>query len=161
MAGNEVLGGGEAGRAMDKGDQRRAPRKRVLYEGRVVFNNRFSIIECTVRDLSATGAKIAFPHATPLPSEVELEIFKTRQNFRARVMWSDGKTHGLMFIDQAGTRLPPPETSPQAIAPEGALQRSGIPTSEIQAIVDEARHRIAQLAGVAPEAVRLKLEIDY
>ena len=142
-------------------DQRRASRKRVLYEGRVVFNNRYSIIECTIRDISATGAKIAFPHTTPLLPEVELEIFKTQQNFRARVMWSDGKSHGLMFIDQTGKGRTLPEITPQAIALEAAPQSRSATTIEIQAVIDETRHRIAQLAGVAPQAVRLKLDIGY
>jgi hypothetical protein len=60
----------------------------------VVFNNRFSLIECTVRDLSDTGAQIAFAHPVTLPPEVELEIPRKELSTRARVMWSDGKTHG-------------------------------------------------------------------
>ncbi len=119
-------------------EQRRSPRKRTLLEARVVFNNRFSIIECTVRDMSATGAKIAFPRATPIPEEIELEIPKTGQSRRARVMWSDGKHHGLMFLDEVGSEVP----------------------AAIQVVIDDARQRIAKLAGVPPEAVRLRLEID-
>lgn len=124
-------------------EQRRSPRKRTLLEARVVFNNRFSVIECTVRDMSATGAKIAFPHATPIPEEVELEIPKTGQSRRARVLWSDGKHHGLMFLDEVGS------AAPGADAP-----------TAIQAVIEDARRRIAKLAGVPSEAVRLKLEID-
>ncbi len=130
-------------------EQRRAPRKRTLYDARVVFNNRFSIIECTVRDISDTGARISFPHSTPLPPEVELEIFRTGQSFRARVMWSSGNQHGLMFIDETGQNTVPAQ---EPLLPSHAT---------IQAIVDEARARIAHAAGVSPDAVTLKLEIKH
>src|SRR5215211_885439 len=113
-------------------EQRRAPRRRVLLDGRVIFNNRFSIIECTIRDLSDTGAKVVFQHPTPLPPEVGLEIFKTGESFQARVVRSDGKTHGLMFVREEGQGTRPPEAAP---APAS--------TGPIQAIVDEARYRIA------------------
>jgi hypothetical protein len=43
-------------------EQRRSSRNRTLLQGRVVFNNRFSLLDCTVRDLSETGAQIAFAH---------------------------------------------------------------------------------------------------
>jgi hypothetical protein len=64
----------------------------------VVLNNRFSLLDCIVRDLSETGAQVAFAHPVTLPSEVELEVPTKRLSTRARVMWSNGKTHGLMFL---------------------------------------------------------------
>ncbi|MDQ4135074.1 MAG: PilZ domain-containing protein, partial [Pseudomonadota bacterium] len=59
---------------MDWAERRNSERKRTLLQGRVVFNNRFSTIECTVKDLSGTGAQIAFEHPTEIPRQVELEI---------------------------------------------------------------------------------------
>ncbi len=98
---------------MDRSDHRRTRRRRTLLDGRVVFNNRYSVIECTVRDLSVSGAKITFEHPTPLPPTVELEVPKTGQNFRADVMWSDGKSHGLMFVHEPGHKTKVRETIPQ------------------------------------------------
>jgi hypothetical protein len=82
-------------------------------------------------------------------AEVELEIFRTGQSFRARVMWSSGNQHGLMFIDETGQNTVPAQ---EPLLPSHAT---------IQAIVDEARARIAHAAGVSPDAVSLKLEIKY
>ena len=55
-------------------DRRNSTRKRSLLNGRIVFNNRRSVIECTIRDISETGAKILFSHPTPIPAEFELDI---------------------------------------------------------------------------------------
>jgi hypothetical protein len=87
-------------------DKRRSsPRKRTLLQGQIVFNDRFSLIECVVRDLSATGARIAFPHLIEIPPEFELEIPKKSLSLRSRVMWSNGKEHGIRFV---GTPAAPP-----------------------------------------------------
>ncbi len=135
---------------MYRSEHRRTRRRRTLLDGRVVFNNRYSVIECTVRDLSVSGAKVTFEHPTPLPPTVELEVPKTGQNFRADVIWSDGRSHGLMFVHEPGHTTKVRGSIPQPPNEEA-----------IQAIIAEARRLIVHHAGVPPEAVRLKLEIDY
>ena len=86
-------------------EHRRSPRTRTILQGRVVFNNRFSLIECTVRDLSETGAQITFSHPVSLPPELELEIPKKGLSTRAKVMWSRGYTMDLCSSKQRRTRL--------------------------------------------------------
>jgi hypothetical protein len=54
-----------------------------------------------------------------------------------------------MFIDETGQNTVPAQ---EPLLPSHAT---------IQAIVDEARARIAHAAGVSPDAVSLKLEIKY
>ncbi len=146
-------------------EHRRALRTRTILQGRVVFNDRFSLIECTVRDLSDTGAQIAFAHPVTLPVEVELEIPTRKLSTRARVMWSKGKTHGLIFIAaaQAGSSSRSPTPLPGAEAVDTRPQEEQVTSSapSIQDVLEEARIRIAQLAGVPAETVRLKLEIDF
>jgi hypothetical protein len=147
-------------------EHRRSPRTRTILQGRVVFNNRFSLIECTVRDLSDTGAQITFSHPVSLPSELELEIPKKGLSTRANVMWSNGIHHGLMFLEAAqdeardsspapyGETMAPDKRSPQEDEIDG-------PALTIQDVLEEARSRIAHIAGVPAEMVRLKLEIDF
>lgn len=119
-------------------------RARTLLDARIVFNNRFSLIECTVRNLSKTGARIAFPHPIDIPSEFELEIPKKNMSVRARVAWSDGKEHGVRFLEEARERDHTVSDS----------EKNGV-----QEILSEARVRIARAMGVPPECVRLVLEI--
>jgi hypothetical protein len=147
-------------------EQRRSSRNRTLLQGRVVFNNRFSLIDCTVRDLSETGAQIAFAHPVTLPSELELEIPRKELSTLARVMWSDGKSHGVMFIKAAHAAISGSASAMSAeleAMDELPLQQGDNSRSAptIQDVLEEARTRIAHLARVPAETVRLKLEVDF
>ena len=46
------------GTAMAYDDKRSARRMRVLKDGKIVTMNNLSVIDCTVRDLSETGARL-------------------------------------------------------------------------------------------------------
>ncbi len=83
---------------MNEKDNRSSQRRRTVLTGRVVFNNRSSVLDCTVRDLSETGARISFAAVSELPPEFELEIPNKGQRVQARLMWSRGATHGVMFV---------------------------------------------------------------
>ena len=112
---------------MDWEDRRNSERKRTLLQGRVVFNNRFSTIECTVKDLSGTGAQIAFEHPTEIPRQVELEIPSRGLAVRCEVRWSRDKRHGLMFVTQAPAAPPPrpqPPAAPEPHAPDRPVRES-------------------------------------
>ena len=79
-------------------DKRSSTRKRSLLNARIIFNNRCSVIECTIRDIFETGAKILFAHPHPIPPEFELDIpSRGSSPVRARVMWSNGKECGVLF----------------------------------------------------------------
>ena len=141
-------------------DRRREARKRVLMAGRIIFNSRSSVVDCTVRDLTANGALISFAEALKIPPEVELEIPKTGQWFRAHVVRSFGHSHGLMFINEPMPKYTDAPPQVHHSAPSQPAVTEALP-SDIHAVIEEARHRIAQMAGVSPAAIRLKLEIDY
>lgn len=63
-----------------------------------MFNNRCSTIDCVVRDLSETGAKLSLTSAGTLPSEFELEIPLRKRTLHARVMWHKGTACGVSFV---------------------------------------------------------------
>ena len=48
-------------------EHRRETRQRVFLKGRVVFNNGSSSLDCLVRDMSPTGARLVMSEATTLP----------------------------------------------------------------------------------------------
>jgi hypothetical protein len=144
-------------------DQRSSKRHRTYLDGRIIFNNRCSVINCTVRDVSDTGARIAFSHVILIPIEFELEIPKKGLSVGACVMWSNGKEHGVKFttspeaavLSQASQVLDQTRSLdsnvPEPSAPDGAI---------IQKILDEAQHQIARAMRAPAETIRLKLEID-
>jgi hypothetical protein len=152
----------EAGSA----EQRRSnKRTRTLLEGRIVFNNRFSLIECTVRDISDSGAQISFAHPVEIPDDFDLEIPKRELSVRARVRWSNGKNYGVMFISSPQPSLQSdepkhPGEAPSDCSPEQEITE-GLPTHSVREILDDARHRLAQAIGVPTSQIRLKLEVDF
>ncbi|MFC4172922.1 PilZ domain-containing protein [Microvirga sp. GCM10011540] len=140
-------------------------RTRTLLEGRIIFNNRFSLIECTVRNISDSGAQISFAHPVEVPNEFDLEIPRRELSLKARVVWSNGKNYGVMFTSPPQPTLPtdnpekPRETamdcSPEQIAVEAPA------THSVREILDYARHALARAIGVPASQVRLRLEVDY
>lgn len=88
-------------------DRRREHRGRTYLGSQVAFNNRWSTIDCLVRNMSQTGAKIEFAHAVLLPSEFELIIPQKGNSRRVRVVWRQATALGVSFVDpDAGTVVP-------------------------------------------------------
>ncbi len=54
--------------------QRRSRRMRVLKGARIVFNDHRSVINCTVRNFSESGALLLLPSVVAVPNEFELWI---------------------------------------------------------------------------------------
>jgi hypothetical protein len=64
-------------------DERRAsPRRRVLKPGRIVFNDNRSVINCTVRNVSETGALLKVENALNIPSEFTLRFDQSSASCR-------------------------------------------------------------------------------
>lgn len=72
-----------------------------MLKGQIVFNGRASALDCTVQDLSDTGARITFADISLPPPEFELEIPSRGLRARARLVWSRGATHGVAFGKEA------------------------------------------------------------
>ncbi len=72
--------------------------------GRILFNNRSSVLSCTVRDLSETGARIYFADVSALPPEFELEIPSRGLRVRSWLAWSRGANHGAQFLEEVKVR---------------------------------------------------------
>ena len=81
------------------GERRSAKRWRTVLAAQVVSPGRSAPIECTVRDLSDTGARIYFADASELPPEFEFRIPSRDLRVPSRLMWSRGANHGVMFLE--------------------------------------------------------------
>ena len=80
-------------------ERRVAPRQKSFLRGCIYFNNRRSVMDCLVRDLTEDGARIIFSHAVNVPDVVELHIPQKEQTLRARVKWRRGDDVGLDFTE--------------------------------------------------------------
>jgi hypothetical protein len=66
-------------------ERRQSPRRRTLKGAQIVFNDRRSVIECTVRDMSSHGALLAVPSLLGIPNEFELRLDGDLRS--ARIVW--------------------------------------------------------------------------
>lgn len=68
-----------------------------LLEGGITIDGQAAPIPCTVRDLSATGARIWLQDVTKLTNEFNLTISLLGQTVPARPVWFQDRTVGIMF----------------------------------------------------------------
>jgi hypothetical protein len=93
-------------------DERRSTKRwHAALKARIVFNSRSSVLDCTVRDLSGSGARIYFADVSAIPPEFELEIPSRGVLVLGRLMWSRGANHGIMFSDKVNAWTDPVRTA--------------------------------------------------
>jgi hypothetical protein len=91
---------------MSSEDRRIAPRARVLKHGKIVMMNNWSVVDCCVRDLSVTGARIRCDDPAAVPGEFRLLIPHNNSIQPVRVVWRRADECGVTFTGPA--RPPPP-----------------------------------------------------
>lgn len=79
-------------------DRRIQARTRVFQGASVVFNGRQSVLACTVRNWSETGAMVRMSDWIALPETFELDIANTDGSVRVRQCWRHGDDVGVAFI---------------------------------------------------------------
>ena len=92
-------------------EHRQFPRQRTLLQGKLFFNNRLNVVDCTIRDSSDRGARLVFSEAIAIPDELELHIPQKNQTLKVRVAWRRGQEAGVAFqtTPQAAPTLDPHE----------------------------------------------------
>lgn len=76
---------------------RREARKRTLMSGRIVHQDGAASLDCTILDLSASGARIRTAHGHTLPSHFHLINMRDRTAHEANVVWQKDQFAGLRF----------------------------------------------------------------
>ncbi|MGG7517803.1 PilZ domain-containing protein [Allorhizobium undicola] len=79
-------------------EKRIAPRIRALKAGRIVYNNGFSTLDCMVRNISETGAKLAADNLGLVPDAFDLQI-DGQQRRHCEVRWRKLKEIGVHFVE--------------------------------------------------------------
>src|SRR5688500_6147504 len=83
-------------------ERRSEPRQRSILGATVVYGRRHCAMDCVVRNISAHGALVVFPHSAITPRQLAIHIPHREQTFSAEVVW---RKH-----DRAGLKLSPAET---------------------------------------------------
>jgi hypothetical protein len=78
-------------------EQRNSQRQRQFLRGfvRVTHNN--TTIDCIVRDISDTGAKLRLKYTTPMPEFFELHIPSKGKFANSKLIWKNGCEVGICF----------------------------------------------------------------
>lgn len=80
-------------------DRRNVSRQKSLLRGFVYFDNSPSAVECVVRDISETGARLKFQNFPAIADTLELHVPVKGQKFRANVEWHEDGEIGIAFFD--------------------------------------------------------------
>jgi PilZ domain len=86
----------------DGEDRRTGQRHRVLKGGTLHFNKGYSSLECVVRDLSETGARIQMGETFGVPSRFTMSISGEDERIEASLRWRNSRSIGLSFLPQSG-----------------------------------------------------------
>lgn len=87
-----------SGSANDSAENRRASRRKVLKGAVAAFNDRYCSIACTVRDISATGARIRTDGSVSIPDTFELIIDLDGFEVDCEVVWRKDRDLGVRFL---------------------------------------------------------------
>ena len=91
-------------------EERGAPRERTFLPARISFGeNGLLSTQCTVTQLSASGARLNVPASTTLPDRFELSVPQRSLATRVRLVWRKGNLAGVEFDDQAGDASAAPD----------------------------------------------------
>ena len=78
-------------------NQRRNERRRTLKEGRIIFNDHQSVINCLVRNLSDNGACLEVPSPIGIPAFFDLELGQSG-SWSCRIAWRQSRRIGVAFL---------------------------------------------------------------
>jgi hypothetical protein len=86
-------------------NKRAATRSRVLKGAKILHMNQLSVSDCTVRDLSQTGAKLMCGNPMQVPTIFRLLLPNENTIQEARVVW---RREGMIGVEFTGekTRAP-------------------------------------------------------
>ena len=132
---------------MSETEGRMANRTRSFLRGEIVHSNGNSRTECTVRDLSDTGARIEAPPSVTVPEYFDLIIPQRNIRHRARIVWRHQAELGLTFEDILQQPAPMAEQS----SPEIRIRMM-----ELELETAKLRAQLAEMRSIVEVFVRDK-----
>jgi hypothetical protein len=82
----------------------RASRQKAFLKATIRFQNRSVTMDCVVRDISISGAKLEIHDSFTLPPEFELEIPQRGAILRCRLVWRTEGAAGVKFEDSSAAK---------------------------------------------------------
>lgn len=80
-------------------EERKSVRHRTLKGAKIVLNGSYSTFNCTVRNMSETGAKLAVSSVIGIPERFRLAMDDGR-SFQCEATWRTETEIGVQFISE-------------------------------------------------------------
>ncbi|MGM4981442.1 MULTISPECIES: PilZ domain-containing protein [Rhizobium] len=81
----------------DSPEGRASTRKRTFFGAKIIFNDGHSVFDCTVRNLSDTGAMIQIENPLSAPNSFHLQLSDNRL-WACQVRWRKINSMGIQFV---------------------------------------------------------------
>jgi len=81
----------------DSPEGRASMRKRTFFGAKIIFNDGHSVFDCTVRNLSDTGAMIQIENPLSAPNSFHLQLSDNRL-WACQVRWRKINSMGIQFV---------------------------------------------------------------
>jgi len=98
-------------------ERRESHRSRTYRGGKILFNNRRSVIDCTIRNLSHEGACLQVESVVGVPAEFDLLIDGEEAPRPCRLRWQSDHRVGVEFERRAADAPPSDPPHGQVAAP--------------------------------------------
>ena len=98
-------------------EHRDSRRERRLKAAKVIFNKGQTVVDCVLRDISATGARVRLKDTIDAPKQLVLRV-SDGITYSADAMWYQKHDLGLRFHGEAKLELAGKLTSVQAVLDE-------------------------------------------
>lgn len=89
-----------SGPELPEANKRVARRQRVLKQGKMLLANNMTVVDCTIRDLSPTGARVLCSDPGVVPNEFRLVFIAERQMRDVKVVWRRPEQMGVHFTSE-------------------------------------------------------------
>ena len=78
-------------------DKRGELRRRALKGGKIIFNNHFNVLDCTIRNWSESGCHIRVANNRDVPDLFQLRLTSSEEEFDCKVIWRKTDDIGVQF----------------------------------------------------------------
>jgi hypothetical protein len=78
-------------------NKRGSPRQRMLKAGKIVFAGGAFSVDCTIKSLSETGARLQVPTTVSIPDRFTLIDVQAGKRRAVSVTWRKGELMGIRF----------------------------------------------------------------
>ncbi len=79
-------------------DKRQGQRRRTFKGGKIFFNHDRSVIDCTVKNLSKSGAALLVESTIGIPDEFNLVISPDNIREACKIIWKTDTQIGVSFV---------------------------------------------------------------